>query len=182
MDFPIIRYRGVTLLHFWCVYDRSTMLVSLESARHTLHMNLFISKMLAETHGRGKSALSLLSLALFRQTGKMLPSVNFHRNKGGGAGQGWIHCQSLIWPLGRGKQDFPFCCWFFFPFFSSCPRGVELTPKKTFSMKRENATWNHQGVNAATIRLPWASCWSRKNCECSLEKVAHSGLFHLCEF
>lgn len=61
------------------------MLVSLESARrHTLHMNLFISKMLAETHGRGeKSALSLLSLALFRQTGKMLPSVNFHRNKGG---------------------------------------------------------------------------------------------------
>lgn len=36
-----------------------------------------------DTWEGNKSALSLLSLALFRQTGKMLPSVNFHRNKGG---------------------------------------------------------------------------------------------------
>lgn len=149
---------------------------------HLTHEPVHLKDVSGDTWEGGKSALSLLSLALFRQTGKMLPSVNFHRNKGGGAGQGWIHCQSLIWPLGRGKQDFPFCCWFFSPSSPPAPKGSNWPRKKTFSMKRENATWNHQGVNAATIRLPWASCWSRKNCECSLEKVAHSGLFHLCEF
>lgn len=63
------------------------MLVSLESARrHTLHMNLFISKMLAETHGRGKKVLFLssLSLSLDKQAKCYPVSISIETRGGGG--------------------------------------------------------------------------------------------------
>lgn len=121
------------MLHFWCVYDRSTMLVSLESTRrHTLHMNLFISKMLAETHGRGEKVLFLssLSLSLDKQA-KCYPVSISIETRGGG----WTGLNSLpIFDLASRKRKarLSFLLLVFFPFFSSCPQGVELTPKKNF--------------------------------------------------
>lgn len=120
---------------------------------HTLHVSTFISKTLAETHGR-KCSFSLLSPD---KQAKCYPVSISIETRGD-----WTELNSLpIFDLASRKARLFFQL-FFFSFFSFCPQGVKLTPKKLFSMERENATWNHQGVNAATIRLLWASCWSQK--------------------
>lgn len=38
----------------------------------------------------------------------------------------------MIWPLGRGKQDFPFCCWFFPPLLLLLPPRGRIDPEKNF--------------------------------------------------
>lgn len=82
--------------------------------------------------GGGKSALSLLSLALFRQTGKMLPSVNFHRNKGGG----WTGLNSLpIFDLASRKRKarLSFLLLVFFPLLLLLPPRGRIDPEKKLS-------------------------------------------------